>query len=272
MRSVALFSLVAWLVGCGAPATSGLGGRGGHFAPPRLLAIDEGDYYKDAAGLQGKALVSALHRIIAPHKDLGYDKGRDILFATIDDPDEDDRVPELYTGNQVGGVRDRRTAFDRGMNTEHTWPQSLGAVGAAQADLHHLRPADIKINGSRGSFAYGEVLGKEFASWPGSDGTSRLGNSRANIMVFEPRPSVRGDIARGLLYFYTCYAVDGGASGVPQPDLRNFKLETVYLARWSQADPPDAVERGRNEAIHKVQGNRNPFIDHPEWAEAVTAQ
>ncbi|MBM3275714.1 MAG: endonuclease, partial [Candidatus Sericytochromatia bacterium] len=187
---MALISLLTLLVGCGAPAAPSLKG-GGTFAPPRLLAIDEGDYYKDAAGLQGKALISALHRIIAPHKDLGYANSRDILFAAIADPDEDDRVPELYTGNELAGIRDRRTAYDRGMNTEHTWPQSLGAVGAAQADLHHLRPADIKINGSRGSYPYGEVVGKELASYPGLDGTSRLGYSAAKSMVFEPRPTVR---------------------------------------------------------------------------------
>lgn len=38
---------------------------------------------------------------------------------------------------------------------------------------------------------------------------------------------------------------------------------------WHQADPPDAAERARNEVIHGAQGNRNPFIDHPEWGTAA---
>ena len=40
------------------------------------------------------------------------------------------------------------------------------------------------------------------------------------------------------------------------------------LLAWHQADPPDAAERERNEVIYSFQGNRNPFIDHPEWASA----
>jgi hypothetical protein len=41
------------------------------------------------------------------------------------------------------------------------------------------------------------------------------------------------------------------------------------LLAWHHADPPDAAERGRNEVIFSFQGNRNPFIDHPEWASAA---
>jgi endonuclease I len=41
------------------------------------------------------------------------------------------------------------------------------------------------------------------------------------------------------------------------------------LLQWHAADPPDAAERARNEVIYSFQGNRNPFIDHPEWATAA---
>jgi endonuclease I len=40
------------------------------------------------------------------------------------------------------------------------------------------------------------------------------------------------------------------------------------LIAWHQADPPDDAERARNEVIYSFQGNRNPFIDHPEWGTA----
>jgi hypothetical protein len=43
---------------------------------------------------------------------------------------------------------------------------------------------------------------------------------------------------------------------------------SVLLA-WHRQDPVDAVERRRNEVVFAAQGNRNPFIDHPEWAGCV---
>ncbi|MBM3269286.1 MAG: endonuclease [Candidatus Sericytochromatia bacterium] len=278
LRSPALLPILVLLAGCG--ATPGLAGSptspssAQALKLPRLLPDDDeripAGYYKEAEGKEGKALVAALHRIVAGHMDLGYDRARDVLFGTIADADGDDRVEDLYTGEERDGIRDRKTAYSKGMNTEHTWPQSLGAQGAAQADLHHLQPSDIKINGSRGSLPYGEVVGAPFSSFPGRDGDSVMGNSRDGILVFQPRPSVRGDIARGLLYFYTTYAVTSmGALNTPKPDLRNFRFETPVLLKWNQADPPDAMERARNEAVFRAQGNRNPYVDRPGWADKI---
>ena len=45
-------------------------------------------------------------------------------------------------------------------------------------------------------------------------------------------------------------------------------LET--LLAWNAADPVNTFEMRRNDRIHaQWQGNRNPFIDHPEWATAI---
>ena len=41
------------------------------------------------------------------------------------------------------------------------------------------------------------------------------------------------------------------------------------LRTWHFEDPPDELEQKRNSLIELVQGNRNPFIDHPEIVERV---
>jgi endonuclease I len=91
-------------------------------------------------------------------------------------------------------------------------------------------------------------------------------------------------MARAVMYMAIRY--EGGDdvnSGQSEPDLEltddrsrivitssspaYMGLLSTLLA-WHQADPPDANETARNEVIYSFQGNRNPFIDHPEWATA----
>lgn len=218
-------------------------------------------YYRDAEGLQGTPLVMALNGIVARHTDLGYDTARDHLFGDVADPDDDDVVEDIYTGERFKGVRDRGTAFRHNLNTEHTWPQSLGAQGAARSDLHHLQSSDAGINGSRGSYAYGTVVGSPTFQFPAVDGKTRIGLDARGQTVCEPRPGVRGDIARGLLYFYVVYGNRDSTS------LRNFVNEVRTLVTWHKQDPVDAEERERNERVWQVQGNRNPFIDNPGFVE-----
>lgn len=215
------------------------------------------DYYRNTQGLAGRALVQALHDTIAKHTDLGYDTARDHLFADVADTDDNDIVEDIYTGEAFTGVRDRGSASKHNLNTEHTWPQSLGAQGAARSDLHHLQSSDAGINGSRGSHPYGTVAGSPTFQFPAIDGKTRIGEDARGLTVCEPRPGVRGDIARGLLYFYVVYG------GHDSTSLKNFVNEVRTLVAWHDLDPVDAAERERNERVWQVQGNRNPFIDDP---------
>ncbi|MNX78813.1 Extracellular ribonuclease precursor [compost metagenome] len=156
------------------------------------------------------------------------------------------------------------------MNTEHTWPQSKGAVNAAKADLHHLFPADMEVNSRRGSYPFGEVLTPSYVT-PETDERgqqSRLGVDANGATVWEPRASERGNVARALLYFYTCYGVKPSAITI---SLDNFRVELPVILKWHQQDPVDAAERLRNDAVYAVQQNRNPYVDRPEFVGKIGA-
>ena len=254
------------LVGCGLPTEM--------VAPQRASqgsfmarAGAPANYYQPAQGLTGVALLASLQTTVSKHKNLGYNGARDVMFGDLDDDLDNNVVDCVYTGMQVSGVKDSGTAFKdgKGLNTEHTWPQSLGATGPAKADLHHLFPADVETNGARGSYPFGEVT-RPTHSFPQLDVGAKqsiLGLVGKGRTVFEPRNEHKGDVARALFYFYTVYGFRGGAS------LSNFRVEEETLKKWHTLDPVDAAERKRNDGIYAAQGNRNPYVDHPEFVKAV---
>ena len=222
-------------------------------------------YYAAAQGKEGAELLRALHLIVRTgHVDRGYSQARDELFGDVADLDGDNQVEDIFTGELRGPITDRKNAFDKGFNTEHTWPQSKGATGVAQSDLHHLHPADSRTNEKRGSHPYGDVVTTEWAIGEGVR-QAKLGIDALGETSFEPRADIKGDIARGLLYFYTRYAQSQPADFT----LVNFRHELPTLLRWNKADPVTDAERARNDAVQAVQGNRNPFVDRPEFIDQV---
>jgi endonuclease I len=197
---------------------------------------------------------------------LGYTAARDSLYANVDDPDNDDVIEDVYVGRAAARVNSRATAAAANLNTEHAWPQSRGAdQDPAMSDLHHLFTSDETANTRRSNNPFGTVSGT--VVWSGGTGTdvSRLGYNGLGELVFEPRPSRRGDIARALLYFYVRYRATPTASFT----LANFNREEATLLRWAQEDPPSDFERRRNDLVHRAQGNRNPFVDWPEFVTAI---
>lgn len=239
--------------------------------PPASAAVacTESGYFDAAIGKSGSALRQALATIIATNRYLGYlttPNTRDSLYAFVDDPDGDDMITDLYVG-RTGFVNSRATAFTAGFETEHTWPQSRGADTdlAPGTDLNILFTADSQANRIRSNYPFGIVTQNvQWTSGAGVD-VSQLGQDAQGRVVFEPRASKRGDVARALLYFHTRYY----GSGTPGFSLANFNVEEATLFQWAAADPPDAFEIARNAMVCRAQGNRNPFVDHPEWVAAI---
>jgi endonuclease I len=264
-------SLMRWMA-----AAALISGCGAHVAPTPVNALDQLEaeakksYYGSLTSKTGATLLKSLHTLVAKHKAYEYDPARDLMFTKLDDPKGTGVIRDVYLQREFRGIKDTKTAAVRGLNTEHTWCQSMGAgEEPMRTDLHHLFPADAGTNSQRGNKAFGEVqtvkdLLPEFL---GDDVHSRTGKDAAGQDVFEPRADHKGDVARAIFYFYTAYGVGAKANGPIKLD--NFKRELPVLRRWHLQDPVSPKELARNEAIFKLQGNRNPFIDHPEWVAKV---
>ena len=238
-------------------------------AAPVIDASIPAGYYSLAEGRTGTALVQALHQIIDDQRVLGYNAARDSMYGFVDDPDNDDVIIELYIGDLRDSVLDRASALLADLNAEHTWPQSLGAEeDPANSDLHVIYPADETANNRRSNNPFGMVV--RDTTWVSPlvttpEEQSVLGRDAQNRVVFEPRDSKKGDIARALLYFFVRY----NYQRTPSFSLSNFGIEEATLLEWARLDPVDAYERSRNNLVYRAQGNRNPFVDRPDFLDAV---
>ena len=148
-----------------------------------------------------------------------------------------------------------------GWNREHVWPQSLGGgnTSGGGADLHHIRPSDATVNSTRGNLKYGNVNGGTAAK--GSNPASGIIGGYYGGGYFEPLDNVKGDVARICLYVYVRWNSSWGATSITKV----FQSVDVLL-EWCELDPVDTWEMGRNEVVQAIQGNRNVFIDYPEYA------
>ncbi len=232
-------------------------------------------YYNSAAGLTGTALRNALHNIIDNQTAVSYADARFALEALDEDPANTANLILLY----------ERTSYPKawwinnhanGWNREHCWPNSLGIDDQlpAYSDLFNLRAAGEPANSDRGNLYYDEsTVGAADYERPAGPTTSACSQ---DFDSWEPPLEVKGDLARAMFYMDVRY--EGGA-GEPNLTLTDNvasittnnsnmgRLSTLLI--WNFLDPVSAAERERLERTYKIQGNRNPFVDHPEYIEQV---
>ncbi|MGG3804390.1 chitobiase/beta-hexosaminidase C-terminal domain-containing protein [Metabacillus fastidiosus] len=222
-----------------------------------------GTYYKEADGKLGKELKLTLHNIIKDHATLSYSEARHALEKTDEDPNNPNNIILLYTGRSQA-----KSTFGSGAdnwNREHVWAQSHGNFGTSRGpgtDIHQLRPTDASVNSSRGNLDFDN----------GGTPYKECTQCKSDSDSWEPPDRVKGDIARILFYMDVRYEesklnlelVDRTSTSGPY----HGKLST--LLQWHKQDPVDEFERNRNNLIYEqYQHNRNPFIDHPEFAEMI---
>lgn len=212
-------------------------------------------YYQNASGKTGDALESALRQIITSthRKILNYDDLRSALQKTDRDPSNPNNLILFYCRDSVRATWDSGNTWNR----EHVWPNSkgVGKTGPG-ADAHHLRPTDPQVNSTRGSHKVDKVTGGTEIMYKGRGTGCYYGGGK-----FEPADSIKGDVAR--IYFYLLTRYDFLYSYISGAANLNTLLE------WNEFDPVDASEIYRNEQVYLIQGNRNPFIDHPEFANSI---
>ncbi|MFI8100991.1 endonuclease I family protein [Streptomyces sp. NPDC086023] len=223
------------------------------------------DYYAAAQGKTGAELKSALHGIIKNQSKISYSAVWEALKVTDQDPANSANVILLYSGRSQSKSTNGGNAND--WNREHVWAQShgdFGTVAGPGTDLHHIRPEDVTVNSIRGNkdFDLGGTLVAETT------------DSYTDSNSFEPRDEVKGDVARMILYMAVRYEGGDGFANLEVNDSINGSVpwhgRISVLKQWNDIDPPDAFEQRRNQIIFDTyQHNRNPFIDHPEWVEAI---
>ncbi|WP_338598337.1 endonuclease [Saccharopolyspora sp. SCSIO 74807] len=235
----------------------------GPAAQPAPVTAYDDSYYQPALGKTGEELKVALNDIISTNDQLTYDQVWDALKVTDQDPANPDNVVLLYTGRSQG--KDTNGGDADQWNREHTWAKSHGDFGTdvgPGTDVHHLRPTDVSVNSERGN--------KDFDM-----GGSEVGEAPGNFTdddSYEPRDAVKGDVARMIMYMAVRYEGEDGAPDLELNDnVDNGEAPLMgrqsVLLQWNAQDPPDDFERNRNQVIFdQFQHNRNPFVDHPEWA------
>ncbi len=202
-------------------------------------------------------------------------------------------------GDRVGGSGAGATCGPTSgvhYNREHVWPRSLGfnnTALAAHNDLHMLHLSDELFNAHRGNKPFATCTqasgciedrtiayngqGGGNGSYPGL--SNWYTSNDGNLGSYEVWSRLRGNMARAIFYMAIRYE---GGDNLPDLELTDDRSLIVItpssaqraymgllatLLQWHLQDPAtDPRELDRNEVVFNFQGNRNPFIDHPEWA------
>ncbi len=217
-------------------------------------------YYDSTENLSEEPLKTSLKTILAKnYNSIGYNSARDNMFMQYDNGKNNgsgDTVNTLecvYTGRIITNYTNRSDAqTNYNFNTEHTWPQSLfSSQDPMMSDMHHLFPVDENSNSTRSNNPFGVVSNPQW----------QQGGSKSASGLFEPRDAHKGRAARALFYFAIRYQ-----------NYSSFLTgQEKILREWNTTFLPTTKDSIRNEAIYKLQKNRNPFIDHPEFTERITS-
>lgn len=261
-------------------------------------------YYATVNESSPTTLRQSLHAIIDDHQLFPYTSSStdtwDILESADQDPANASRIVDVNRNLSIAKQGGGNPFYDR----DHLWPRSYGfpvnnGNNYPFVDCHALMLSDSGYNGSRGNALYNDcdagcselvtVLtngrGGGSGVYPGNSNWLRGSGASGTWEQWSDR---KGDVARAMFYLDVRYEGGRHASGATEPDLiltdnvtqiaasatgqnesiAYFGLRLTLLA-WHRQDPVDAAEMRRNDVVFGFQGNRNPFIDNPDWVECL---
>lgn len=237
-------------------------------------------YYDGALGLNGPPLRSALHDIIDNQAPESYSDLWDDYYTTDRKPNG--KIWDMYSDipggtppyeftygtDQCGNYNSEADCYNR----EHTWPKSkFNEAMPMYTDLFLVMPTDGYVNGKRSDYPYGKVNNPTWTSQNGSKLGPNVYPGAGGGTCFEPIDSFKGDLARSYFYVSTrYYGEDAGWENWEAANGAELTTWTIaMLLEWSHNDPVSQKEIDRNNGVYAIQGNRNPFIDHPEFIDCI---
>ena len=255
-------------------------------------------YYNAAARLTCTSLKTALFNKISTGTNTFTNAEVLVKFTSTDvhknDANTKDIIWDIYSDNQNaaeafeyfsqvnncgGSIAGEGSCYNR----EHTFPQAwFNSTPPAITDLFGLYPTDGYSNAQHGNYPYSEVTTATYTSSNGSKlGTNTVpGFPTAGVpaRAFEPNNDYKGDVARNYFYMVTRYETDIASwqlnsnaddvlNGTSWPSLDDWYIQLLY--KWHLQDPVSQKEINRNDSVYKIQNNRNPYIDHPEYVALV---
>jgi len=237
------------------------------------FALTPQAYFSSAEGLEGWPLKSELRSLIDGHTVLSYTPG---VWNAHKDLYEDrfnsSKLILFYSNKSFN-----KSAQDSGggglssWNREHLWPRSrgVGDSGADNTDLFHLVPVNAAVNTSRGN-KYFDESDQTDPNYDADPASNFAPDCTSDTYTWEPSDLRKGWVARAMFYMTTRYShlFLSNASGDLPYNSNMAQLD--LMLEWNRRFLPTDKEREVNEGIYsRYQGNRNPYIDFPEFADAT---
>ena len=254
----------------------------GHYYDSLDTSKNGDAFRRDLGGLISAGFIKKTYNELPT---LYVDKGADMVNG---------KMIGFYTGTEYNG-------YASNMNKEHVWPQSWygytsgTGTGTPGSDAHNVYPCDGQLNNVRSSYPFDEIEQKnEWRAYEqgssGSYGQGGNGNldyatpgdpdsynyvrKTSSPNAFMPRDIYRGKVARSIFYVATRYYKESNYKITVTTDTITSKDNDVgkignlvTLLKWNLEFAPDEFDNNRNNIIHNDwHGNRNPFVDHPDYA------
>ncbi len=223
-------------------------------------AVD--DYYSSITDdLTGEQLRKALNTLNNSKRKstVGYAGMRTFSAISDADPNGSGKILSFYDNALVGPSWDSGKTWNR----EHVWPNARGG-SVVEGDAHMTRPNSTAVNSGRGSKGYSPDSydpGQYVAYYRGSASRiifySMIANTSLNLSDDPFDHDYKNTDPSNTM---------GSISAMLEWNLQYLPSDTSFtgandIARRAELNRNDAIQNHAN-----GQGNRNPFIDHPEYA------